>query len=122
MNKAIEKLLEFYQKNGIIELSSVTGQPIKKLVDLLGLDLKTFEDIEFKPHYDGVVGKIMFDNGYGASVVRHEYSYGGKLGLYELAILDSTEDIVYDTPITSDVLGFLTPNEVTKHLIEIQKL
>ena len=65
--------------------------------------MKTFKDLEFKPHTlhtDGVVSRTFFENGYGASVVRHEYSYGGKSGLYELAVLDSSGDLTYDTPIT----------------------
>jgi hypothetical protein len=122
MNNPTDKLFKFYQKNGILELSKVTGQPIKKLVDLLNLDFKTFEDINFTPFYGGVSGKIKFDNGYGASVVRHEHSYGGPRGLYELAVLDNDEKLTYDTPITEDVIGFLKPEEVTNYLIQIQDL
>jgi hypothetical protein len=70
----------------------------------------------------GVVGKITFENGYGASVVCHTMSYGGKLGLYELAVLDKQGNLTYDTPITSDVIGYLTPKEVTNYLIKIQEL
>jgi hypothetical protein len=49
-------------------------------------------------------------------------SYGGKLGLYELAILDKGGDLTYDTPVTNDVIGYLTPEEVTNYLIKIQEL
>jgi hypothetical protein len=86
--------------------------------------MKTFKDLEFKEHpiNDGVVSRIIFDNGYGASVVRHEYSYGGKDGLYELAVLSNDGELTYDTPITNDVLGYLTTNEVTEILIKIQQL
>jgi hypothetical protein len=86
--------------------------------------MKTFKDLEFKEHpiNDGVVSRIIFDNGYGASVVRHEYSYGGKDGLYELAVLSNDGELTYDTPITNDVLGYLTTNEVTEILIKIQEL
>jgi len=87
--------------------------------------MKTFKDLKFKPHTlhtDGVVSRILFENGYGASVVRHEYSYGGKSGLYELAVLDSSGDLTYDTPITNDVLGYLSEQDVTEILIKIQQL
>jgi hypothetical protein len=87
--------------------------------------MKTFKDLEFKPHTlhtDGVVSRTFFENGYGASVVRHEYSYGGKNGLYELAVLDSSGDLTYDTPITNDVLGYLSEQDVTEILIKIQQL
>jgi len=122
MNTPKDKLMKFYQKNGILELSKVTGLTIKELVDLLNLNFKTFEDINFMPHYGGVAGKIMFKNGYGASVIRHEHSCGGKKGLYELAVLDNEGNLTYDTPVTNDVLGFLSPKEVTDYLIQIQDL
>jgi hypothetical protein len=116
--------MKFYQENGILELSKVTGQSIYKLNQILDLEYKTFEDIDFERNEDlnGVVGRIMFDNGYGASVVRHIMSYGGKLGLYELAILDKEGDLTYDTPVTNDVIGYLTSEEVTNYLIKIQEL
>ena len=124
MNTPEDKLMKFYQENGILELSKVTGQSIYKLNQILGLEYKTFEDIDFERNedLDGVVGRIMFDNGYGASVVRHIMSYGGKLGLYELAILDKEGDLTYDTPVTNDVIGYLTTEEVTNYLIKIQEL
>ena len=86
--------------------------------------MKTFKDLQFKQHpsADGIISRIIFENGYGASVVRHEYSYGGKDGLYELAVLSNDGELTYDTPITDDVLGYLTTNEVTEILIKIQQL
>jgi len=119
-----DKMMDFYQENGIIELGKVTGQPISKLNQILSLDYKTFDDINFEKHEElgGVVGRIIFENGFGASVVSHIMSYGGKLGLYELAVLDKNEELTYDTPVTNDVLGHLTPEEVTNYLIKIQEL
>lgn len=49
-----------------------------------------------------------FNNGYGVSIIRNEMSYGGKDGLFELAVLDSDGEITYDTEITDDVVGYLT--------------
>lgn len=65
-----------------------------------------------------------FPNGYGASVVRHERSYGGRSGLFELAVLDSNDEICYDTPITtgSSVIGWLTLEQVDTLLDDISKL
>ncbi len=86
--------------------------------------MKTFNDLEFKEldsFYNGVQCRIQFDNGYGASVVKHEYSYGGKDGLYELAVLKS-DNLCYDTPVTSDVEGYLSEDDVTELLKQIQEL
>ena len=47
--------------------------------------MKEFKDLEFKdlPDGSGIYSRTMFENGFGASVIRHKYSYGGKDGLYE---------------------------------------
>ena len=86
--------------------------------------MKTFEDLEFtqinEPFMTGKKARMMFKNGYGVSVVSHTHSYGGKDGLYELAVLDFDGNITYDTPITSDVLGYLTPDEVTEEMLKLQ--
>ena len=87
--------------------------------------MKTFNDLEFKEldsFYNGVQSRIQFDNGYGASVVKHDYSYGGRDGLYELAVLGANGDLIYGTPITDDVIGYLSETEVTDILEKIQKL
>jgi hypothetical protein len=87
--------------------------------------MKTFKDLEFKKHpfhVDGIVSRIMFDNGFGASVVKHEFSYGGKNGLYELAVLDSNGEIHYDNPVAQgDVVGYLREEDVTDAMLVIQK-
>jgi hypothetical protein len=49
-------------------------------------------------------------------------SYGGKKGLYELAVLKDDE-LHYNNPIADgDVRGFLTEDAVSDLLIQIQKL
>jgi len=86
--------------------------------------MKTFNDLEFKTHPrgSGIISRIKFDNGYGASVVKGPHTYGGDQGLYELAVTDSNDDLTYSTPITNDVEGYLTEEEVTKLLEQIQNL
>ena len=74
------------------------------------------------PEVDGYQLVYKFDNGYGASVVKHNFSYGGKKGLYELAVLDKDGGLCYDTPITEDVIGHLTMGAVDKILVEISHL
>ena len=86
--------------------------------------MKTFSDLEFKPHPmgSGIISRIKFDNGFGASVVKGPHTYGGKDGLYELAVLDSEGELTYSTPVTSDVEGYLTEEDVTILLKQIQNL
>ncbi len=87
--------------------------------------MKTFNDLEFKEHPNkmgGVVARIMFENSYGASIAQTPFSYGGDEGLYELAVLDSDGHLTYETSITDDVEGYLTEDEVTKLMEQIQNL
>jgi hypothetical protein len=65
---------------------------------------------------------MTFENGYGVSVVSHTYSYGGKDGLFEIAVLDKDGNLTYDTPVTNDVIGYLTEEDVTDVLKQVQEL
>jgi hypothetical protein len=80
--------------------------------------LVKFEDINLSDGYKkgGRQKLYHFKNGYGASVVKHEGSYGGKSGLWELAVLDAEGSLCYDTEITSDVIGHLNDPEVDQLL------
>ena len=64
---------------------------------------------------------VEFDNGYTASVVSNDMSYGSDRGLFEIAILYK-DDIVYDTGLTEDVIGFLDFQEVADTLKKIEQL
>lgn len=76
----------------------------------------------------GIQRVYRFANGFGASVVRFAYSYGGPEGLWELAVIrftgpkDDDYELTYDTPITSDVEGRLTEDDVDALLAKIEKL
>ena len=67
-------------------------------------------------------------NDYGASVLQSSISYGNTEGLYELAVIKFNSedpedwDIDYDTPITDDVLGWLTEEDVQRYLHQIELL
>ena len=90
--------------------------------------MTTFADLDFKAHPtagDGKQAKAFFPNGYGASVVQFTGSYGYRDGLYELAVLRGDADewsLTYETPVTDDVVGHLTPDGVTATLAEIAAL
>jgi len=89
--------------------------------------MKKFEDLEFEqvndaPYMVGKKSRMHFDNGYGVSVVSHSHSYGGRDGLYEVAVLDSNNQLTYDTSVTNDVLGYLTEEDVTDVMKQVQEL
>lgn len=80
---------------------------------------------EFLTETNNVNGGIQkvykFPNGYGASVIKGPYTYGGKKGLWELAVLKG-EELCYDTDITSDVIGHLNDPEMDAILRQIERL
>ena len=80
-----------------------------------------FRHLEFEKLYDGVGARKHFDNGYGVSVIRHRRSYGGDEGYYELAVLED-DSITYNTPITSDVVGWLSEDDVTEVGRRVERL
>lgn len=51
--------------------------------------------------------KVVFPNGHGVSIIRNEYSYGGRSGLFEVAVLGSDGQLDYSTAVTDDVIGHL---------------
>jgi hypothetical protein len=88
------------------------------------LNTTVFEELKFQQHPMGM-GKqciVQFSNGYGASIVQGPHTYGGNNGLYELAVFGKDGSITYDTPITDDVLGYLSEQEVEKTLLDIKNL
>lgn len=62
-----------------------------------------------------------FDNGYGASVIKTEHSYGSEDDLWELAVLKNG-GIDYENPVADgDVRGYLTDGEVNNLLRQIKQ-
>lgn len=87
----------------------------------------TFADLVFEKDELTEHAHHIFDNHYGVSVIRGPYTYGGKGGLYELAVLymapgDEYSKLVYDTPVTNDVEGYLTPDDVTRLMKQVSEL
>lgn len=68
-----------------------------------------------------------FENGYGASVVRVFLTGRYEIGVLafngpDRSITDSNHTLVYDTPVTSDVLMNRTPEQVAAILCQIAAL
>jgi len=89
--------------------------------------MKKFEDLEFEKIEDatnliGVKCRMVFENGYGVSVVSHTHSYGGTKGLFEVAVLGKDGELTYDTSVTNDVIGYLETEGVTEIMEQVQEL
>lgn len=82
----------------------------------------TFKDLKFEPEFMGVRAIMNFPNGYGISVINSAFSYGGDMGLYEVAVLK--DEKVCSTPLIEhdDVAGWLTEEDVTEFMQKIQEL
>lgn len=89
---------------------------------------KIHEPYDARPLENGAVQKLYkFANGYGASVVKGEHTYGGDEGLWELAVIRFNPDngdyaLDYSTPITEDVEGHLTDDAVEELLNKVAAL
>lgn len=102
--------------------------------------MKNFNDLVFEPHStgDGLQGRIFFPNGYGVSVVRFKLPSSHMFGLkngygsytrneseWELAVIFGNEsewDLTYNTPITDDVMGYLSSEDVSDIMKKVQEL
>jgi len=84
-------------------------------------------------HIFGGVQRLYYsDNGYGASVVQHSTSYGYANNQWELAVVKWDADptitlaakfhLVYHTPITDNVIGYLDEDEIAPILKRIDEL
>jgi len=134
---------QIFDSNLLESIESILADPNSKWYnDRFALEIKTMElnDFRFMRHNNRLLKLFQkddltksenrylwqqaiyeFPNGYGASVVRHGGSYGRQFGLWELGVLLNGE-LNYDTPVTSDVLGSLTPSQVIDVLDLLEEL
>lgn len=93
------------------------------------LGLKDFDEYQVEKtdiHAIGDGGRgvqyiFEFENEYGASVIKRPGSYGYDKDLWELAVL-YRDALTFTTPITDDVLGYLSTDDVRKALIKIKEM
>lgn len=82
----------------------------------------TFKDLKFEPHPLAPLfneqAKHNFPNGYGVSVINGDHAYCNA-NTYEVAIMKDGS-CCYTTPLTNDVLGYQTPDDIDKILKEIE--
>ena len=69
--------------------------------------------VDFARDFGGTRHRYRFPNGYEASVVRHRYSYGGREGLFELAVITARG--------LQEPQGYLTEKKVCAILGRLQR-
>ena len=82
--------------------------------------MKTFDDLVFTPHAYfkdlAVQASLTLDNGYAFSVVANtdggDMLYGNHANTYEVSVFNQRGDVV-PLSITSDVLGWQSPHQIT---------
>lgn len=83
---------------------------------------------EFESYTHSVQHVFRFENSYGASIIKCPNSLGYEKDLWELAVIKFDEEskncfeVAYDTPITSDVIGYLHDADVRCYLQRIKDL
>ena len=66
----------------------------------------------------GTVVRHWFGDGFAASVVRGAPALGG----LEIAVIHEDLGLVYDTPVTDDVIGYLSESDIDPILRQIEAL
>lgn len=81
-----------------------------------------FSNLEFNKLFDGVQAVIGFGKTYELSIIKHSSSYGGKQGLYEIAVFKDGDQA--ELPgITEDgdtIKGFLNESDVDAIIKKMQ--
>ena len=77
----------------------------------------TFKDLVFEQvEGRGIQAWVTFRNGFEVSVVKHDFSYGGKKGLYEIGVFNAAGHMCDPLDWGDDVKGWLLPSDVTEEL------
>ena len=74
-----------------------------------------------RPLYDGHQEIYFFENGYGASVVNHSYSYGTEMAVIQ-GDINNWRICCRKLIVDDGILGYLTEKEVEKYLKRIKEL
>jgi hypothetical protein len=84
--------------------------------------------VKEQPCNGGTQKLYRFENGYGASVIRHPFSYGSREGLWELGLIiylgegEDDWELHYDIQDFPDVIGYLSNSDVEELLTTIKAL
>ena len=86
-----------------------------------------FKDLKFRTWTENAnqckQARVTLENGYAVSVVRHNFSYGGNKGLYEIGVFNADTNNMVDPLDWGDtVKGWLLPSDVEQELELIKEL
>jgi len=85
----------------------------------------TFKDLVFKSHPNipcmRTRAVLEFPNGYRVSVITRERAYTSNDKPYKVAIIHEGS-LCYSTPITGNVIGYNTEDDVTEIMKKVQEL
>lgn len=82
-----------------------------------------FKDLEFRPLFDGIQAIVDYGD-YELSIVRHSGSYGGRNGLYEIAVFKEGEQVeLAGVTMEGDTIkGYLTEENVNGIMLKMNTL
>jgi len=84
-----------------------------------------FNELQFEQDFNVKRAALFFPNWYGISIIRWQGTYGAEEWLYEIAVLKGTEKqcgLCYDTPITDDVIWYLSEEQVLDYITQVEAL
>ena len=87
--------------------------------------MKTFDEIKFEETYlpKGIQSIINFGQ-YDLSIIKNDFSYGSKQGLYEIGVYEGQEQVELPgiTEEGDTVKGFLTEENVMGIIVKMQSI
>lgn len=119
MNDFFDMMSSFSKMMNPTETPDYNYTPLEdRYVEQLKTMAETFKQ---KSLFGGLQYTAYFKNGYGIDIVKHNGSYGREDDQWEIAVMKDG-DCCYTTPITDDVIGWLTSEEVMHYAMRVKML
>lgn len=85
---------------------------------------KTYDETvnRFTTHVGDLEYQETFHNGMTISVIRHQWSYGNKQGLYEVAIIDALGEMLFIPSVGDSVIGYCTAERVVELALTVWRV
>lgn len=111
-----KSLLTMLERSDIPERYYTPLEPSN--INAIKILAKTYKE---RSLHGGLQYTAYFENGYGIDIVKHNGSYGHEDDQWEIAVMKDGE-CYYGTPITDDVIGYLTSAEVMNYVMKVEAL